>query len=98
MRRWLLRVGEGIAVAVVQLNVGHADGGHLARSVGQAPPGAVLVVVGGLAVDDSYKAGLGLLGADDTGVRQSGAQLFTVGGVQVSTVLSPSAPVTVKVN
>ena len=66
----------------MQLNVGHADGGHLARSVGQAPPGAVLVVVGGLAVDDSYKAGLGLLGADDTGVRQSGAQLFTVGGVQ----------------
>ena len=30
----------------------------------------------------AVEAGLGLLGADDTGVRQSGAQLFTVGGVQ----------------
>ena len=39
----LLRVGKGIAVAIVQRNVCHAHGGHLAGGIGQAPPCLVLI-------------------------------------------------------
>ena len=66
----------------MQLDVGHAHGGHLTGGIGQAPPSTIGVIVGLLAVDNGDKAGSGLLGADDTGGGQRIAELFAVCGVK----------------
>ena len=66
----------------MQFNIGHADGRHLTGSVGQAPPGAVRVVVGGLAVHNGHKARSGFILTDDARGRQRVGQLFAVGCVK----------------